>query len=67
MTIPNRKEYQEFLSAEKWHQSLKKAYKTGTLQYELNSVYHSYLNYFEQYNILSKITYSQKIKIGLKR
>ena len=59
MTIPNRKEYQEFLSAEKWHQALKKAYKTGTLQNELDSAYHSYLNYFEQYNILSKLTYSQ--------
>ncbi|MGB4772860.1 MAG: hypothetical protein WBP58_15450 [Chitinophagaceae bacterium] len=59
MTIANRKEYWEFLSAKKWHQALKKAYKTGTFQGEFDSAYHSYFNYFEQYNILSKLTYSQ--------
>lgn len=59
MTIANRKEYWEFLSAEKWHQSLKKAYKTGALKNEFDSAYHSYLNYFDQYDILGKLTYSQ--------
>jgi hypothetical protein len=59
MTIANRKEYWEFLAAKKWHQSLKKAYKKGTLKNELDSAYHSFFKYSKQYKILSKLTYSQ--------
>jgi hypothetical protein len=59
MTIANRKEYMEFLIAKKWHQSLKKAYKKGTLNNELDSAYHNYFKCFKQYYILSKLTYSQ--------